>query len=597
LSQFVTQLASNERQAAVLSFDHKFTERMAAFGDFMYANTKTFSQLNGQPFSASVAASDPTNPFNVAVTARNRYFAFPRTYFNDTTFIRGVAGVRGDVGENWHWEVAADYNRIGQDFLNGGLIDSAARAAAVSGHIINLFARVQSPTAIADSGMLGSALGIAESKLTTYDAKIYGKLFTLPAGDLSIALGAEHRIETYSQNADRSSQSATFAWDSGTTLDPFDGSRKVDSVYSEVRFPVVKDIPGLHFVELSAAVRHESYSDTENPTVPKFSLRWLPFNDEFAVSAAYGKSFTAPTLFQLFGPGGIGYSTSLQLVGTDGSPIVGQSLVSSGSNPRLKPSKADNYSVQLVYSPKAIKGLKAGVNYSHVKQVDLVSSLDAATILDDVEFNGPASPYAQYVHIGGFNGTPITAKGQIHSNAIDNIYVQTTLINLAKQEYGAYGADIEYTMPTDNMGKFTFAAKALVWDKYAVTFLPTSDPYETAGKVTTTNGTLPRYQGTLISSWTLRSWGADVAMQYWPAVTDDNDGTRIPAIAQFDVAATYTFGSRNAWANGLKVRVGANNVFNKLAPLDPGTFTDSNADTATYGAIGRLIFIEASYKF
>lgn len=597
LSQYVTQIGSNERQAAVASFDHKVSDNVTAFGDFMYANTKTFTQLNAQPITASTAASNPNNPFNVTVTARNRFFAFPRTYANDTTSIRGVAGLKGEFGDGWNWEIAADYNRIGQDFVNNGLVDSAARVAAVSGGILNLFAYKQTPTALADAGIFGTALGIAESKLTTYDAKVYGKVFSLPAGDVSLAVGAEHRIETYSQNADRNSQAATFGWDSGTTLDPFDGSRKVDSVYAEIRVPIAKDMPGLHMLELSAAARHETYSDTEDPTVPKFSLRWLPVNDELAVSATFGKSFTAPTLFQLFGPGGIGYSDTLALTGTDGSAIVGQSLVSSGANPKLKPSKADNYSVQVIYSPKAIKGLKAGVSYSHVKQVDLVSSLTADFILDDVEFNGAASPYAQYVHIGGFNGTPITAPGQIHSNAIDNIYVQTTLINLAKQEYGAYSFDVSYDMPTDTMGKFNFALKGLVWDKYAITFLPNTDPYETSGKVTTTNGTLPRFQGVAMTSWSMGNWGADLAMQYWPSVTDDNDGSRIPQIAQFDVAVSYTFDSRTPWVNGLKVRVGANNVFNKFPPLDKATFTDSNADVATYGGIGRLIFVEASYKF
>jgi iron complex outermembrane receptor protein len=45
------------------------------------------------------------------------------------------------------------------------------------------------------------------------------------------------------------------------------------------------------------------------------------------------------------------------------------------------------------------------------------------------------------------------------------------------------------------------------------------------------------------------------------------------------------------------VEVGVNNVFNKFGPKDSATFSDSNVDTATYGAIGRFIYVDLKYKF
>jgi len=89
------------------------------------------------------------------------------------------------------------------------------------------------------------------------------------------------------------SQSATFGWDSGVTVDPFSKSRTVDSLFAEVRVPVLANIPGAHLLEVSGAVRHEYYSDTTNPTVPKFTLRYLPFNEEVALRGTYSKSFSA----------------------------------------------------------------------------------------------------------------------------------------------------------------------------------------------------------------------------------------------------------------------------------------------------------------
>jgi iron complex outermembrane receptor protein len=72
-------------------------------------------------------------------------------------------------------------------------------------------------------------------------------------------------------------------------------------------------MPGFHVLELSAAARHDIYSKTSDPTVPKYSLRWLPFNDELAIRGSYSESFTAPTLYDLFGPVSVGFTSSINI--------------------------------------------------------------------------------------------------------------------------------------------------------------------------------------------------------------------------------------------------------------------------------------------
>ena len=289
LSNAVTQLIANERQAVTMAFDHKVNDQVSAFGDFQYVNTKTYSSLNGQPFNAAFSATDPMNPFDIAVRARNRFVDHPRTYANDTTNIRGVAGLKGTINVDWSWEAAAVYNRITQDYVNGGLINTANRIASVADGTINMFARTQAAGAIEASGILGEALGQFMSTLSNYDARVTGKVLDLPGGPLGIAAGVELRKEAYQAAADVYSQNATFGWDSATTIDPFAHSRQVKSVFAEMRIPVAKDLPGAHLLEFSAAIRHENYSDTSNPTVPKFTFRYLPFDDQFALRGTYSK--------------------------------------------------------------------------------------------------------------------------------------------------------------------------------------------------------------------------------------------------------------------------------------------------------------------
>ena len=77
------------------------------------------------------------------------------------------------------------------------------------------------------------------------------------------------------------------------------------------------------------------------------------------------------------------------------------------------------------------------------------------------------------------------------------------------------------------------------------------------------------------------------------AASDD----QVEAYHSFDVSASYSFGSDYRWLSGLTVRVGAQNVLNEGLPMNKGTNSNENGDIATYGAIGRLIFVEAKYKF
>ncbi len=115
-----------------------------------------------------------------------------------------------------------------------------------------------------------------------------------------------------------------------------DGPSRLKALFAEVRVPLLKDTPGAHLLEVSGAVRHEFYSDTTNPTVPKITVRYLPFNDEFALRGTYSRSFTAPTLFELFGPNSIGFTPSYNLLPAGATVALPntQNNSESGSNPQ-----------------------------------------------------------------------------------------------------------------------------------------------------------------------------------------------------------------------------------------------------------------------
>ncbi|MDI1251497.1 MAG: TonB-dependent receptor [Lacunisphaera sp.] len=617
LANAVTVLLRNERKSVTLNFEHKVNDSMTLFGDMLYTQTGTFSQLNAQPTNTTAPATHPLNPFDVAARARNRFVDHPRQYYYDTDSLRGVLGLRGSFGNGYTWETGANKNIIKQQYRNEGVIDTATRVAVVAAGQINYFARQQAAGAVESSGMFGTALGTSTSTLLTYDARVTGEVFDLPAGPLGFAAGVEYREETLNQTADRGSQSATFSWDSATTLDPFNSGRNIKSAFAEVRIPIFggdDHKTGAHLLELQMAARKEIYSDTDDPLVPKFSLRWLPVDDQFAVRATYSKSFSAPTLFNLFGPGGIGFTDSLSLARLGGGArIVGQANARSGANPNLLPSRSKNYTFGFVWSPKAVKGLSLTLDYFDIKQTDLISTIGSETILQDVELLGTASAYANFVRIGPasdtsqfVNGAKITAAGQIGNRSIDDIYVTDTLVNIAQQHLAGIDMKVDYTWNSDALGKFDMSLAGTYYDKYIAQTLPSEPEFETAGYATNFNGTIAKWQTYTSVNWSRGKWRGTLGWTYIPSVddasadpaeTDVAFDTQVEAYHSFDISGSYTFGSEWKMLSGATVRIGANNVLNEAMPMAGSTFTESNGDISTYNPIGRLIFMDVRFKF
>lgn len=606
LANYVTLLVQNKRASATVNFDHKATDNVSVFGDLIYTQTNTYSQLNAQPITAVLSATNPSNPTTQTMQVRNRFLSNPRQYFYDTTTIRGILGARGTFADKFNWEAAANKNIIDQGYTNENVVNAVLRADAVANGLINLAARQQAPGAVANAGFFGTAIGKATSTLTTFDARVSGEAFELPGGPIGFAVGAEYRVESLKQTADVYSQTNTFGWESATTLDPFNSSRNVSSIFAEVRVPLIsakQKVDFAHTLELDAAVRSEKYSDTDDPTVPKVSLSWRPLDEQLLLRATYSKSFSAPTLFNLFGPGGVGFTSSLSLDKLGGGVISGQANARSGSNSNLLPARSKNYTFGYVWSPKAIKGLSITMDYFDIKQIDLISTIGSETILQDVELNGATSPYAGFVKFGSFSGTAVTAPGQIGSHAIDDVYVTDTLVNIANQHLKGIDTKVEYSYQNDTWGRFNGAVSVGYYTSYSFQALPSVDPFETVGLASNTNGTIPRWMSYTSIGWNRGKWSANLGWQHIPGVTDVNgDGEErtpidIKSYDSIDISAAYTFGSEWKWLNGFSVRVGCNNVFNKMPPFGGGTFTEANADTATYDPVGRLMFVEAKYSF
>ena len=213
-------------------------------------------------------------------------------------------------------------------------------------------------------------------------AKVDGTLFTLPAGDVKVALGGEYYNIGSTSDLTSSTPIAgvtqTVAYIGHTVAT----TRHVLSAFAEVNAPLISEdmnIPLARKVVIDIAGRVDRYNDLAadiaTTSNPKVGINWTPIEDLVA-RAAYGTSFVAPTvgatqlgtttstITSYFGIGDAsfnlpqGYPNSAAL----GCPATGTCTVSSaagkdgivvfGGNAGLKPMTGIELSAGLDWTPK-----------------------------------------------------------------------------------------------------------------------------------------------------------------------------------------------------------------------------------------------------
>ena len=621
LSERSTMYQETARRSVAIAGEHRWNENITGFVDFVFTASDTESMLNAQPVSGNVAAANPNNPFDVLVQARNRFRAFPRVRASEAMGGRVVAGLRGSLGGSWNYEVAAGLNRTTQNVRQINLIDAPAYNAAVLANTYNPFARTQAPGVI--EGFVGTGYQDYVSRLVSFDARVTGELFDLPAGPMQLGLSLESRRETLSMVNDRNDRQAL--WLGGTPTNPFSAAQAVDGLGAEVRIPIFspdQNVPLAKTLEVTLAARKELYNSTTDPLVPKVALRWLPLNDELVVRATYGESFTAPALFSLFGPSNAGFSNNYNILRYDasGNPLLlpsgaqattgtRQSRSRGGSNSALIPSESRNWTAGVVWSPRRFKGLTVTLDWFDIDERDIVTTIPQATIFQSVEQFGPASPYAHQIRLATSvagethftDGAPITAPGQISGSLSDAVWLTNPQLNISGNWQSGADLRVDYDYNTGSMGKFSLTSVVTYIRNYTQQTLPTVAPANFTDGFVGGGGasTFPRFRTFTSLDWSYQKWNVGLNHTFIPEVDDLAAITEVPidSYQTFDIRASYSFaGSKIEMLQGLRLTAGVNNLLSEDPPFAVGE-NDQARDINTYDAIGRFIYVSASYKF
>lgn len=146
----------------------------------------------------------------------------------------------------------------------------------------------------------------------TFSAFVTGKILSLPAGDVGLVLGMEHRhdeINSIPDNVARDGLFFGFFSDQGAT-----GEKSTSEVFGEIDIPLVRDKAFFRDLEVNGSARWTEDEFYGSAWTYAGKAGWRPF-DSLLLKTSYGTSFRAPNLRENF------------LLGTTGFPNVNDPCV------------------------------------------------------------------------------------------------------------------------------------------------------------------------------------------------------------------------------------------------------------------------------
>jgi iron complex outermembrane receptor protein len=328
----------------------------------------------------------------------------------------------------------------------------------------------------------------------------------------------------------------------------------------------------------------------------------------------------SPTLFDLNGPLSVGFTPNINITrydanGNSTGVLTGsrQYRSQSGANAGLAPSESRNWTVGVVWSPKAIKGFSISADWFNIDERDLIDTVPDVLIVTDVERNGPRSQFANRVRFGTSvagethftDGSPVTAPGQMTSRPSDEVWISNSKVNVAGAWQDGMDVQFAYKYDTGGYGRVNTTVAGTYLREYVFQALPTTAPigyqdgFFARGNGSGREGVFARYRIHSRIDWSHRNWTASVANTYVPSLDDLTSPTpyRVDQYYTFDVQVGHTFANMsNRRLKGLQLAVGVNNAFNKFPPLIPSEGNQSH-DINAYDPIGRFVYVQAKYKF
>lgn len=592
------------------TLDHRISDAVSFFGEASYYDSHSSGGFDAIPISSGtdgivVPKTNYYSPVGVnsgVATPRDvliRNFrvteAGPRTYDTWSDSYRLLAGLRGDIAATtWSWETAGLYMRGHTYQENHGYISVSKfeqQLALNTPDAYNPFAAPGTNPAAAWKPFIVDIWDDGVGILTSFDAKASGELYRLPGGAISLAVGGEFRRESMTQRNDPYGLANDVVAQS-EQLD-VDAARNVYAGFAEALVPLVgagNRVAGIDSLELRVAGRYEHYK-AFSATKPGASLAWRPVSSVL-LRASYNEGFRAPSVVELYTPAIGRRNEGLIDTARAGQPDAISSVskrIVTGGNPQLAPEDSKSTSAGIVVDVPGVKGLSLSADFFRIRQYHQIDNSDAQ---DEIDLDAQlwAANHGSNPRVVRAAPTTADVAAGLPGALIE---VQSTYQNLTLRETEGVDLGANYRTPRTAFGRFTFDG--------ALSYAARVRTIDEKGHVTDlirSNGD-PRVKAAGGVSWSWRDWTASVHERYTSdyllssAYSVNGQRWVVEPYWVTNVSIGHTF-RRGALA-GLRVRLGANNLFDEDPPLYP-------ASTAGYDSYyadprGRMTYVDLNYRF
>ncbi|MFN4185682.1 MAG: TonB-dependent receptor domain-containing protein [Hyphomonas sp.] len=509
----------------------------------------------------------------------------------------GVADTDGDGFPNTVGPPTIDY--LNPDILSGARVQDLVNAVG------------------------GYQTGNTVYEQTTFTAVVAGELFQLPAGPLSVGIGAEYREFSIDDQPGVLTQAGDI-WGS-STAGPTVGTNSVSELFAEISVPLLKGAPFAEDVEFSASIRGFDYDIGGSDSIYKAGLNWQ-INPVLRARTSYGTSYRAPALFELFLEDQTGFLNQTAIdpcidwgqkqnanirancaaagipdnyAGAAGSALV----ITSGGGEDLRPETGDTFTVGLILTPTGID-LNIALDYYEIEIKDQITSLTGGQI------------------VGGCYGTTTYpndfcslferagADDPVAPYGLNNILAPT--LNVDSQSQRGLDLEVRYTHEF-NFGKLIFDGSVnWAFERYINVFgadfvsgIADNDFNGTVGYPSiVADASIRLDRGDWTYTWFTDFVGRQDDNRYF---ADDLNEPRnyfgLDGLYTSSTEAVFMHGASVRWrGDTLTLAFGVNNIFDEAPPqVSPSVVTTSAGNTPLYATgydlRGRRAFMSVSKKF
>jgi iron complex outermembrane recepter protein len=525
------------------------------------------SALSG---AVTVPADYPGNPFGVPVNLLKTFWELPTDLqgqkFTTNSNLNFAGSLQGRFGADWRYDAGVSWNR--SELKNENAVDPVLEAgpynAAIAARSLVLFydSRAHSPN---DLNLLRSMLRPGNARDATdtvvWSVSTDGSLpwFTLPAGAVRMAFGAEHtteNIKTAQSVPDNPLINLSLLGDFERTL---------TSAYAETRIPLLgreQGVPLVNRFDATAAIRYDEYSDVGGDNSPRYGLQWRPVS-WLLFRGTRNHAFRAPSVQALYRP--VTNSTNSNPSGfvdpVRNELVTGTVTTRIGGNINLKPerSTSDNLGVVLDAPGRWLKGLSFSVDLIEITYKDKISSFgslqEIATLAPDRLIRDATGPQ----------------PGRVTG-------IDTRSVNLAKDELEVVDYAVQYRRST-SWGHFS--ARAGLTDYRKVQSI------RIAGAAPVTSLHLRPTRMSWQAYWNKGPYGAGVSGFYQDKIWTSAARTTLTfaSAIEWNTQFAYDFGwkdaelasvidNRGPWRqrllSGTKVSLNVNNILDREPPHRQG---------------------------